>query len=63
MNYGLCLPTGTIFKDNENVCSCDLISYDDFIKEVNWLINHCKFKKGLYTYYEGKIKIYEVEIE
>lgn len=61
MNFGLCLPSGTIFKDNENICSCDLISYDDFINELDYLFKHCNYKReGVYTYYEGHNKIYEI---
>ncbi len=62
MNFGLCLPSGLIYKDNEIVCHCDLINYDEFIEEINNLIKR-GYKEGLYTYYENKKKVYEKEVK
>ena len=64
MNYGLCLPSGTIFHNQENVMCTDIISYDDFLHEVNYLIEKVNYpKEGLYAYYEGHNKIYEINYE
>lgn len=64
MNFGLCLPTGTIFHNNKNVMCTDLISYDDFMYEINYLIDKCNYPKdGIYTYYENRTKLYEVKYE
>ena len=58
MRKELIIPSGTIFLNGKNLYCCDLISYNDFIHEINY-IN----KKGKYTYYEGRNKIYESEVD
>lgn len=63
MNYGLCMPVGSIFRYNEVVVSCDIFSFDDFVNEIKSCIKYCKWKEGIYTYYEGHKKFYELNVD
>lgn len=65
------LPSGNLYfvkNDNslENVMITDLIDYQDFINEIDYLFNKCGYKKSDYSsarYVKNNKIVFETKIE